>query len=756
MPTLGVWLLAIGAGWLAGCRTLESPSELTAALATTDTVTLRSLEAPRSAPPLLSEPSPPLELADDGWAAVVPVAESGVPPAFRWQHAGLAKLLSLPAEERPPLEEYLTSDDPVAVANAAIMLARGGDDAVDRCLVEAIRDTNLKLPQRRAAVEALAGQESAIAGPALAELLDDLGDAEGKRYSPELHAELLRGLARHVDAATSPTFAAGLQAKSPDVRQAALYAYTISLNGVLPQEAVELRKDTNPRVRSAALACLAARQHPQALTFAEAALADFHLDVRLAAVRALGEIGGQQARTDLQRLLIHEPEGVRSGAVLALAISGDDVTVFSSANDPSWQVRRSVAQSLTYFPTPRGATIARQLLADRSAEVRRAVIDSLENWPLPQSGTILLTAMADAPFPTRKQAADQLARRWAPAAQFNSDAPAEQRSEQVTVLKAAWQQAYAGAAPAPTDTAPIAGLPFEMQSTTTESPSAAIATTATTPLAAHHEVLDKPSATSALLDELVSEDVNQRREAAKRLAAASAEKPLDEFVVAQLADFAMAETDSLVWRDLLQAIKADTSAPAVRMAHVGTSHTAADVRRLSCGYLALHPDPAHATVLLRLLDDPNNAVAHASIAALSHPGVVTDPMPLERLLASDDGSLRVAAARCLAVNGFPTGTATLQRLSVDPDPELRRQAVTAMGPLRDAAFVETLIGRLDDDLSIRLASIVSLSQIVGRDVNLHDDLTPPPLADQVAGWKRWWDEQPQRAASLPPAGQSKR
>ena len=193
----------------------------------------------------------------------------------------------------------------------------------------------------------------------------------------------------------------------------------------------------------------------------------------------------------------------------------------------------------------------------------------------------------------------------------------------------------------------------------------------------------------------------------------------------------------------------------MRTAYVGASHAAADVRRLSCGYLAAHSDPAHGTVLLRLLDDPNRgAVVLAAIEALGVPGAVTDPVPLERLQASDDGALRVAAARSLAINGFASGSATLARLAADTDPETRRQAVAAMGQLRDVTFLDPLMGRLDDELSIRLATVASLTQIVGHDVNVKDGLTPPPLADQVQGWRQWWAEQPVRAAKVETPGDS--
>ena len=115
--------------------------------------------------------------------------------------------------------------------------------------------------------------------------------------------------------------------------------------------------------------------------------------------------GGDEARTALQRLLIRDPEPIapkrRPGSV---AKAGDDVAVFASAKDPSWQVRRSVARALSRFPTQRGATIARQLLADQSSEVRRAVLWAVNGWPLAQSAPILLVTMAEAPYQTRKQA----------------------------------------------------------------------------------------------------------------------------------------------------------------------------------------------------------------------------------------------------------------------------------------------------------------------------------------------------------------
>jgi len=713
-----------------GCRTLESPADLATALANSGS----TVSAPASMPtsPAVQELPTPAELRDGLWALATLTPDTTEVPTFRWQHATLDKLLSLAEEERPDCTALLGHDDPVVAANAAILLARSGDATVDRCLVEAVRNEDISLPQRRAALEALAALDGALAGPALAELLDDYGQASADDYSVELHADLLRALSRHMDASASSHFADALGSREAEVRQAALHAYTVTRTGVLPAAAVELRNDSSPRVRAAALVCLAARRHPQALAFARVALADFHLDARLAAIRALGELGGEEARDDLARLLIHEPEAIRSGVVLALAAAGDDVTVFCSANDASWQVRRSVARALEHFPTPRGGMIARQLLADRSGEVRRAVVGALEGWPLPQAGPVLLGAMADAPHPTRQEAADQLARRWVPAREFASEAPADRRAEQLAMLSDAWQATPGSRQPeANSAAAPLAFV--DAQPTAADAPAVA--------QVEGDEVAAAADPEAFALGQLSDVDVNLRRARARQLADLAAQGPLDEATTIRLVDIGMAETDAQVWRELLRATEDDGGAAATRLAYAGASHAAAEVRRLSCGYLAAHSDPRHAAVLVRLLDDPNAAVTRAAVEALGREGAVVDAAPLERLLAREDRALRIAAARALAKSGFDSGRGALVRLAVDPDPEVRLQAVVAMGELGDPLFTATLATLLDDNVGIRLAAVTSLTQIVGHDVSVTDSVPPSSLAEQVQGWKTWWERE---------------
>lgn len=458
----------------AGCRSLDSPSDLaslandgdsklatseksspadTAAKAAAAVASAEAkasadkgnatVEAPRvmptAAPATDAEADALLVLLEDSWTNETETAPDAPRAPYRWRHAGFDDLTRAGAEERADLSKFLTSDDPVVVANAAILLARANDSAADLALVDTVREVTLKAPLRCAAAEALGRPDSVLASIALAELLAEYGDATATGYLPALHAELLRSFGRHVDAVDAPQLTAGLKSKFGEVRQAAVEGYATERAGELPGEVIAMRADADPRVRAAVLDCLIARHYPQAQEYCLAALGDVHLDVQLAGVKGLGAIGGDASRTALGRLATHESESVRAAAILSLATIGDEAAVFSAGKDSSWRVRRVVARALAKFPTERGAGVARQLLADANAEVRLGVIEAVGAWPLPQAGPILLAALADSPQPTLSQAAEQLTRLWPPAARFTPDAPAELRKDQIRELQVAMQ-----------------------------------------------------------------------------------------------------------------------------------------------------------------------------------------------------------------------------------------------------------------------------------------------------------------------------
>ena len=192
--------------------------------------------------------------------------------------------------------------------NAAIGLARLGDPGGAGRLAATVRAR--KCGRRWcAAVEALRRPRRRVVGTAGRKLADQYGykpqqkspPAAGPRppsspYLPELHAELVRGLARRVDPGKEPRLAAALASPAPAVRVEALRAWAASRKGDLPPAAADLRSNSDPRVRAAALQTLVVRDHPQAKQWLAEALRDVALPVRLAAISGLGVLGDPESQ----------------------------------------------------------------------------------------------------------------------------------------------------------------------------------------------------------------------------------------------------------------------------------------------------------------------------------------------------------------------------------------------------------------------------------------------------------------------------
>lgn len=724
-----------------------------------------------------SEP-PPAKPRDDGWNT----APASQPPfdgaeGYRWRHLDLEALLALPADERPDLISALEGSNSVVAANGAICLARLGDGRGRQRLVDTVRNSAFRMPLRCAAAEALAELRDPSPAPALRELIDRYGQTNLPSYLPDLHAELLSGLAAHVDAGTDERFAAALKSPSPAARLAAIRGWLRPGEAALPDAAADLRADPDPRVRAAAVVAMAARRHPLALEAAQGALGDFRPEVRLAAVAALGEIGGGEAQKLLEKLE-REPEVVRAAAIAALARLGARDPVWAAAESPSWHVRRAVAAALSQWPDAGGVLLARRLLSDPSVEVQKQVLTTLASWPVEKSGPVLLEAMGGSGYLSRKTATAQLAERWLPARDFTADAPADRRAQVLARLLSRWTEEHgieapeslrlegvakvAGASPrgGPERVEDAARIVRRLQ---IARPGGGAAADALRELAAlgpdlpvvlerlvdeqqlvlaeavYREVLPRYGGAFAALERLSSSDVHERRRAANRLAELAAREPLNLLALGRLSKLGAAESDSLVWSALFQAVAHDAREPALRLAYAGLGHNSAEVRRLAADYLAAHPSPEHVGMLLPTLADKNYAVVLAAVKAVGRQGVLADPAPLERLLTTNDPPLRLAVAESLIMLGAASGPQTLELLAHDTDIDTRREAAQLMGRLGDDRYVASLIGLLDDTLGVRTAALASLPKVVGRDVADWPDDPPTSTLDRVERWKKWWE-----------------
>jgi len=732
-------------------------------------------------------------LARDGWIhALRPQAddpthaqplpeEFGTKPALRWRYPDLDDLVAGPEPPRADLRAALGDRDPIVATNAAIGLARLGDASGIEQLAEGVRTPKLKLPIRQAAAEALGGIVEPSPVGSLEKLIDqygqhgDQGQDAPTHPIPELHAELIRGLARHVDPADDPRLLEALGSPAAEVRREALRAWSAGRRGTLPVEAVDLRADPDPRVRAAALACLARRRHPLAREYLIAALDDCDLQARIAAVAALGALGGNEARQALEQLLDDPGELIRAGAVAALAATGAQRAVLEAAGDKSWRVRLEVARALAHQPTPAAAAVARQLIDDPSSTVQRQTTASVAGWPREQAGPILLAALDKPGYATRKEAARHLAVLWPAAAEFPVDGPPERRAEVLARLRSRLRNeigpdgpdvpAAVAVDPATPSVSPqtIAfveglvralsdpGLPESarrqsMASLRTLGPElvAALEQLAVDrgvglPEAVYRDVLPECAPVFRALDGLVSDDVAVRRRAARELARLAHGRPLGRLAAARLASLALAETDQLVWQSVLDAVAKDSSEPASRLACAAIRHPSPEVRRRACQHLAAHGgfDRDHTAVLQQALQDENPLVVRAAVRALAALGRIDDTEPIERLLLAADDPVRLEAATALCRLGASSGPAALERLSYSGNDAVRRQVAVAMGQIGDPSFTPSLIRLLDDQHDVRTAALGALPKVVGHDVAEAASVSPPSFAERVAAWKRW-------------------
>lgn len=695
----------------------------------------------------------------DGDAAVT----TGPRDAWRWRYPDLDEILARPPRRRPNLLTCLTDEDPTVSANAAIALGRGGDDRAIARLVAVVQAPRVALAMRCAAVEALATLTSPTAIEALGELTDQYGGSEpGMPYLSDLHAELIRGLVRHVVITDDPHCIAALGSRSADVRLATLLAWTTTQHGDLPDEAVRLWEDRDPRVRAAALTALARCHHPQAPTILADALRDFDTQVRVAAIVAWGVLGDEAARAHLQQLTNDSNERLRAEAITALAVLGDMSSVLAAADDTKWRVRARVAEALRGCPDRRGMATAEHLLADSSSQVQGKVVTAVRDWPLSHAAPVLLTAMRQICLTTRKAAAKQLAERWPMAASFSVHARPQQRAEQIAELEKELRQQMQ-----PADRVSMADVAAAAQQMAPDAAARAVARVEELlarndmaslaaygpgleavletlvferqyllPESVYENVLPEINPSFALLRRLGDVALAERRRAVTALAVAAKQRPLRRLAIDRLARLTASEPDPLVLRSVLIAVAGDPSEPAMRLAHRLIGHVSPEVRRLACENLASCPDRAHAAVLLPALNDTSPSVVRAAVVALGRGRHCDDMAPLRRLLLASDGMLRLETAIALSRLGDPTGKDALERLAYHDDAQVRAGAAAWMGETGDAAFLATLIRMLDDKPAVRRAALQGLPRVAGYDAARNDQRSLTTV-ERVRCWKEW-------------------
>lgn len=746
-------------------------------------------DAPAAVQPLLG--STPLSaaeiavLADDGWLKLEPGGDAAALP--RWRHAALEPLAMLPLDGAL-LRTHLQAGG-VTAANAAILLARRGDDAGLAALERAVRDRTLRPNIRCAAAEALWRLPGPEAKQALRRLAREqaVWQQQGG-YLAELHAELLRGVRSGIEPGDQPLIDSALEAAAPVVLIEALRSWGACGWGGREAQVAALRQHADAAVRAEALRALASRGHPQATQFCVAGLNDQALAVRLTAAEGLGKCPGNEATRALLDALTRQEEQVRAAAVQALAVRHEFDAVRRAADDRSWRVRRAAAAALADDATPESRAALRKLLADPSPHVQLAAVSSLGELPLALAGDVLLEALQHPVYRTRAAARDALALRWPQATHYSPDAPPDQRRAMLAELRAAWRtqpdtklgnrrqstqaassepvnasRSTPGAGAASPETAAIScqatseelaavkdalatlraghapAAVLHLRSFGTKLPAllAAISQSGEPlPEAVWHDVLPHIAQEYVWLDLLATAGPVARRQAAAKLAQQATREELPWLVLERMAALGSRESDAAVLRSLLLAVATDDRAAALALARASLSHRSPEIRRMACEQLERFPHSEHIPALLAALEDPQPSVVVAAARALGFQPQPIDTAPLEKLLAAPDRALRLAAAISLVRLHSPAGITALERLAHDRDPDVRRLAATAMGELGLPEFVPTLISLLNDQGQVRHAALAALPKAAGHPLPETQVGNPEHSLDAALRWQR--------------------
>jgi len=91
-------------------------------------------------------------------------------------------------------------------------------------------------------------------------------------------------------------------------------------------------------------------------------------------------------------------------------------------------------------------------------------------------------------------------------------------------------------------------------------------------------------------------------------------------------------------------------------------------------------------------------------------------------------------------------------LARDADPEIRRQTALVMGDLADVAYVDSLVGMLDDSLGVQVVALEALPKVVGRDVSQEPGNPATNTLDRISRWKRWHDAERRKSEAGDMAG----
>lgn len=122
-------------------------------------------------------------------------------------------------------------------------------------------------------------------------------------------------------------------------------------------------------------------------------------------------------------------------------------------------------------------------------------------------------------------------------------------------------------------------------------------------------------------------------------------------------------------------------------------------------------DPRYVAAFSRLLADPKPEVRQEAIMALGESGLTEAPVALLAMARDKNADVRQHVAQALGEIGDPKSVPTLKELLQDGNADVREQAVQALSEVRDRTSLEALVGALKStDPVVRRTAAEALGQ----------------------------------------------
>jgi len=206
------------------------------------------------------------------------------------------------------LKVLLRDYDPDVRFNALKALARVAPKEDTNLFISALGDYDPRV--RRFAVIALGKIKAKESVSYIAQLTQDM--------DPAVRVEVARTLGKIRTVECLKPLSWMIADPEPFIRILAVDNIAVVESGETDVFLVDAARSTDPRVAARAITMLGLRKSPEALKVATEYIDDEHMDVRLAAIGAIGDVGGTKEKKILEPLLEAESGNVRKVAAASI------------------------------------------------------------------------------------------------------------------------------------------------------------------------------------------------------------------------------------------------------------------------------------------------------------------------------------------------------------------------------------------------------------------------------------------------------